>query len=102
VRLFDKSSALKIALQNHEVDIAFARCSPTSSLVPNRQRFKVVEGQGPGIRYVVFNVNTAPWNNPNMRKALAAALDRTPGRQRGAEGDRQAPRLDDPADVPHP
>src|SRR2546423_7150725 len=79
VRLFDKSSALKIALQNHEVDIAFRSLQPDElASFRNAGGFKVVEGQGPGIRYVVFNVNTAPWNNPNLRKALAAALDRTP------------------------
>ena len=79
VRLFDKSSALKIALQNHEVDIAFRSLQPDElASFRTASGFKVVEGQGPGIRYVVFNVNTAPWNNPDMRKALAAALDRTP------------------------
>ncbi|HEY2667269.1 MAG TPA: ABC transporter substrate-binding protein [Actinomycetota bacterium] len=79
VRLFDKSSALKIALQNHEVDVAFRSLQPDElASFRTATGFKVVEGQGPGIRYVVFNVNTAPWNNPNMRKALAAALDRTP------------------------
>src|SRR3989440_1252730 len=79
VRLFDKSSALKIALQNHEVDIAFRSLQPDElASFRTASGFKVVEGQGPGIRYVVFNVNTAPWNNPDLRKALAAALDRTP------------------------
>jgi peptide/nickel transport system substrate-binding protein len=79
VRLFDKSSALKIALQNHEVDIAFRSLQPDElASFRTASGFKVVEGQGPGIRYIVFNVTTAPWNNPNMRKALAAALDRTP------------------------
>jgi peptide/nickel transport system substrate-binding protein len=79
VRLFDKSSALKLALQNHEVDIAFRSLQPDElASFRTATGFKVAEGQGPGIRYVVFNVNTAPWNNPNMRKALAAALNRTP------------------------
>ena len=79
VRLFDKSSALKLALQNHEVDIAFRSLQPDElATFRNASGFQVVEGDGPGIRYIVFNVNTAPWNNPNMRKALAAALDRTP------------------------
>jgi peptide/nickel transport system substrate-binding protein len=79
VRLFDKSSALKLALQNHEVDIAFRSLQPDElASFRTASGFTVVEGQGPGIRYVVFNVNTAPWNDPNMRKALAAALDRTP------------------------
>src|SRR6266851_2177516 len=79
VRLFDKSSALKLALQNHEVDTAFRSLQPDElASFRSAAGFQVIEGQGPGIRYIVFNVNTPPWNNPNMRKAVAAALDRTP------------------------
>src|SRR5256714_395851 len=87
VRPFDKSSALKLALPNHEVDIAFRSLQPDElASFRTASGFKAVEGQGPGIRYVVFNVNTAPWNNPTMRKALAAALDRTPGVNEALKG----------------
>src|SRR6266576_2041297 len=52
VRLFDKSSALKIALQNHEVDIAFRSLQPDElATFRSASGFKVVKGQGPGIRY---------------------------------------------------
>ncbi|MDQ3945564.1 MAG: ABC transporter substrate-binding protein [Actinomycetota bacterium] len=77
VRLFDKSSALKIALQNKEVDVAFRTLQPDeNAFFKERPGFKLVEGDGPGIRYVVFNVTTKPWDNPDMRRALAAAVDR--------------------------
>lgn len=77
VRLFDKSSALKIALQNKEVDIAFRSLQPDeNSFFKDRAGFQLVEGDGPGIRYVVLNVTSKPWDNPDMRRALAAAVDR--------------------------
>ena len=79
VRLFDKSSALKLAVQNHEVDIAFRSLQPDDlTYFRTASGFQVTEGLGPGIRYIVFNVKTAPWNDVNMRKALAAALNRQP------------------------
>ncbi|HKN38723.1 MAG TPA: ABC transporter substrate-binding protein, partial [Acidimicrobiia bacterium] len=77
VRLFDKSSALKLALQNNEVDVAFRSLQPDeNAFFKGRPGFTLVEGKGSGIRYVVINVNAKPWDNPNMRRALAAAVDR--------------------------
>lgn len=77
VRLFDKSSALKLALQNKEVDVAYRTLQPDElSFFRNRSGFKVQEGSGPGIRYITFNVTTKPWDNVNMRRAVAAAVDR--------------------------
>jgi peptide/nickel transport system substrate-binding protein len=77
VRLFDKSSALKLALQNHEVDVAFRSLQPDeNTFFKDRAGFKLVEGEGPGIRYVVLNTTSKPWDNPNLRRALAAAVDR--------------------------
>jgi peptide/nickel transport system substrate-binding protein len=77
VRLFDKSSALKIALQQKEVDIAFRSLQPDeNAFFKDRPGFNLVEGDGPGIRYVVFKVTSKPWDNPDMRRALAAAVDR--------------------------
>lgn len=77
VRLFDKSSALKLALQNREIDIAFRSLQPDElAFFTNREGFRVIEGDGPGIRYIVFNVQSKPWDDVNMRRALAAAVDR--------------------------
>ncbi|MGH9003025.1 MAG: ABC transporter substrate-binding protein, partial [Acidimicrobiia bacterium] len=42
----------------------------------DRPGFNLVEGDGPGIRYLVFNVTSKPWDNPDLRRALAAAVDR--------------------------
>ncbi|MDQ1491262.1 MAG: peptide/nickel transport system substrate-binding protein [Actinomycetota bacterium] len=77
VRLFDKSSALKLALQNNEVDVAFRSLQPDeNAFFKNRPGFALVEGEGSGIRYVVINVTGKPWDDPNLRRALAAAVNR--------------------------
>jgi peptide/nickel transport system substrate-binding protein len=79
VKLYDKSSALKLALQNKEADIAFRSLQPDENAsFKNAAGFKLVEGEGPGIRYLTFNVTKAPFDNINLRKAVAAALDRKP------------------------
>ncbi len=77
IRLFDKSSALKLALQNKEIDVAYRALQPDDlNFFRNEAGFEVVEGQGPGIRYITFNVTKPPFDNVNLRKAVAAALDR--------------------------
>ncbi len=77
MRIFDKSSALKLALQNKEVDVAFRSLLPDeNTFFKDKPGFKLIEGKGSGIRYLVINVEAKPWDNVNMRRALAAAVDR--------------------------
>lgn len=91
VRFFDKSSALKIALQNTEIDIAFRTLQPDeNAFFQGRPGFKLVEGDGPGIRYVVFNVTSDPWGSPDMRRAFAAAVDREAVVEEVFKGDAKA------------
>jgi len=77
LRLFAKSSELKNSLQTGEVDVAFRSLQPDENeFFKNRPGFKLVEGTGSGIRYLVINVTAKPWDNVNLRRALAAAVDR--------------------------
>jgi peptide/nickel transport system substrate-binding protein len=77
VRLFAKSSELKNSLQTGEVDVAFRSLQPEeNAFFKNRPGFKLVQGTGSGIRYVVINVTAKPWDDVNLRRALAAAIDR--------------------------
>jgi peptide/nickel transport system substrate-binding protein len=77
MRLFDKSSALKLALQNNEIDIAFRTLQPDeNNFFKDRPGFKLVKGTGSGIRYLVINVTAKPWDDVNLRRALAAAINR--------------------------
>ena len=77
MRLFDRSSALKLALEKSEVDIAFRALEPDeNNFFRNRPGFKLIEGKGSGIRYLVINVTAKPWDDVNLRRALAAAVNR--------------------------
>jgi peptide/nickel transport system substrate-binding protein len=77
VRLFNKSSALKLALEDGDVDVAFRSLQPDENAAfQDRTGYKLVEGDGPGIRYLVFNTTAKPWDKPDMRRAVAAAVDR--------------------------
>jgi len=77
VRLFDKSSALKLALENEDVDIAFRSLQPDENAAfDGKDGFKLIQGEGPGIRYIVFNTTAEPWDDVDMRRAVAAAVDR--------------------------
>lgn len=77
IRLFDKSSALKLALENGEVDIAFRTLQPDENAAfKDKAGFKLIEGDGPGIRYITFNTTTEPFKNVNLRRAVAAAVNR--------------------------
>jgi len=77
LRLFAKSSELKNSLQTGEVEVAFRSLQPDENeFFKNRPGFKLVEGTGSGIRYLVVNVTAKPWDNVNLRRALAAAVDR--------------------------
>jgi peptide/nickel transport system substrate-binding protein len=77
VRIFDRSSALKLALEKREVDVAFRALEPDeNNFFKARPGFKLIEGKGSGIRYLVINVTAKPWDDVNVRRALAAAVNR--------------------------
>jgi peptide/nickel transport system substrate-binding protein len=77
VKLYDKSSALKGALDTHEVDVAFRSLQPDENAsYKGKPGFNLVEGKGSGIRYLVINTKAKPWDDVNLRRALAAAVDR--------------------------
>jgi len=77
VQYYDKSSALKLAVENGEVDIAYRNLAPTEvDDLRNADGVQVVEGNGTEIRYIVFNTKLEPANNVAVRKAMAYAVDR--------------------------
>jgi len=77
IKFYKSSSALKLAIENKEVDVAFHTFLPTeiSSLKGNSS----ITTFGPGlgrIRFLVFNVKDAQFKNENLRKAIEYAVDR--------------------------
>jgi peptide/nickel transport system substrate-binding protein len=79
VQYFDQPSALKLAIEQGDVDIAYRNLSPTDlEALKNEpdKGVKVVDGDGTEIRYIVFNVKKKPVDNVAIRKAAAQIIDR--------------------------
>jgi peptide/nickel transport system substrate-binding protein len=77
VQLFDTSSALKLAVEQGEVDIAYRSLTPTEiDDLRNQDGIEVVQGTGIEIRYLVFNLDQKPYNEEAVRKAIAMTIDR--------------------------
>lgn len=78
VQYFEQASALKLAIEGGEVDIAYRSLSPTDldSLRKGGNGVKVVDGAGTEIRYITFNVKKKPVDDVAVRKAIAQVIDR--------------------------
>src|SRR3954447_20820752 len=79
VQYFDQPSALKLAIEQGDVDIAYRNLSPTDLAAlkgEGDKGIKVVDGEGTEIRYIVFNVKKKPVDELAVRKAVAQVIDR--------------------------
>jgi peptide/nickel transport system substrate-binding protein len=79
VQYFDQPSALKLAIEQGDVDVAYRNLSPTDlEALKNESSkgVKVVDGAGTEIRYIVFNVKKPPVDQVAVRKAIAQLIDR--------------------------
>jgi peptide/nickel transport system substrate-binding protein len=83
---FDKPSALKLAVEQGEVDIAYRSLSPTDiDDLRDTEGVNVLEGEGTEIRYLVFNLNLQPGENDQQKLAIRRAVAYTIDRQAIAE-----------------
>jgi peptide/nickel transport system substrate-binding protein len=79
MQYYEQPSALKLAIEQGDVDVAYRSLSPTDleALKGETDKgIKVVEGAGTEIRYIVFNVKKKPADNVAVRQAIAQVLDR--------------------------
>lgn len=77
VQFFAKSSQMQAALRSGNIDVAYRHLTPQQrQSLQGNQDTKVVEGAGASIRYLVFNPALKPFGNVEVRKAVAAAVDR--------------------------
>ena len=82
VEYFDKSSALKLALEQEEVDIAYRSLSPTEiDDLRDAEGVEVVEGNGTEIRYLGFNLDLQPGTSDEQKTAIRQAVAQTVDRQ---------------------
>jgi len=77
VNYYTKSSTMKLALQQGEIDMAYIDFTPTEyASLAKTKGIRVYEGNGVRIRYLVFNVARAPGNNIAVRRAVAYLMPR--------------------------
>jgi peptide/nickel transport system substrate-binding protein len=79
VRYYQQSSALKLAIEQGEVDVAYRNLSPTEIKAMqggSNKDVSVVAGNGTEIRYLVFNVKKAPFDKKEVRQAMAQVINR--------------------------
>jgi peptide/nickel transport system substrate-binding protein len=82
VQYFDKSSALKLAVEQGDVDVAYRSFSPTDLQdLKSASGLSVVGGSGTEIRYLVFNESLQPGSTDAQRLAVRRAVAYTIDRQ---------------------
>jgi peptide/nickel transport system substrate-binding protein len=77
IQFFEDSAQMKNALDAGEIDLNMNEFGPAerASLEGNAD-VTVFEGPGARIRYIVFDVNQAPFDDPAVRRSISAAIDR--------------------------
>jgi len=79
IRFYQTGSALALALESGEIDVAYRNLDPQDfNRLAGDARFRAESGSSPVIRYLVFKANSAPFDDPDLRRALAYAVDRGP------------------------
>lgn len=79
VRYFARSAALKVAIEQGDVDVAFRGFSAAEIAElrgATAAGVQVLEGPGSEIHYLVFQVDKAPVNALAVRQAIAQVVDR--------------------------
>jgi peptide/nickel transport system substrate-binding protein len=87
VKYYQEPSALKVAVENGEVDIAWRSLSPTDITdLQGSDSVEVIEGEGSEIRYFVWQLGTPTGRQQAVRQAVAELVDREAIAQRAYDG----------------
>jgi peptide/nickel transport system substrate-binding protein len=77
VKYYADSTTMRLAVESGEIDIATKTLNPTDYAdLEEAGELQVIEGPGAQIRYICFNVTTPPFDQKEVRQAIAAAVDR--------------------------
>lgn len=74
-RYIAENSARLIALQNGEIDVCTQPNATDLVYIENDANLDLVEVKGASCTYFAFNTSKAPGNDPNLRMALAYAMN---------------------------
>lgn len=77
VLFFNESAQMKNAMDEGEIDMVVNGFGPAErSSLEGNQDVTVFEGEGAIIRYIVLDVTREPFDDPAVRQAIAAVVDR--------------------------
>ncbi len=77
INFYETSATLRMALETGEIDMIYKGISPVDlEGLKKNPDVKVYMSASPKIRYLVINVKKPPFDNLNVRKAIAYAVDR--------------------------
>jgi peptide/nickel transport system substrate-binding protein len=77
VKYYADATTMRLAAESGEIDVATKTLNPTDYAdLEEAGELQVIEGPGAQIRYVCFNVTTPPFDQAEVRQAIAAAVDR--------------------------
>jgi peptide/nickel transport system substrate-binding protein len=78
IKFYKDAATLRLALEKHSIDIAWRTLRPTDYQdLQKNPNLKVINIPGTFIRYMIINVNMSPTNNVLVRRAIAAAINRS-------------------------
>lgn len=78
IKFVSNSAALTTALESGSIDVAYRTFTPSDSqALLGMPQFTHWTGPGAVIRYLVLNFNMFPFNDTQIRKAVAYAINRT-------------------------
>ncbi|MGH3358026.1 MAG: ABC transporter substrate-binding protein [Nocardioidaceae bacterium] len=87
VKYYPEPSALKLAIQNAEVQVAWRSLSPTDITdLKGDDSVEVLEGEGSEIRYWTWQLGTPVGKEKAVRQAVAQLIDRDAISERAYEG----------------
>lgn len=78
VKFYSDPTALRMAIDAGEIDVAFRQITATDlKSLEAKTNVHVWQGVGAFIQYIVFQESIKPFDNPLVRQAIAAAVNRT-------------------------
>lgn len=76
IRYFADATTMRLAIEKGELDFAFKSFNPSDiNDLKNSPKIQTIEGQGPYIRYLVFQC-AKQFNDKVLRRGVAAAINR--------------------------
>jgi peptide/nickel transport system substrate-binding protein len=77
IRYFADATTMRLALEKGEIDVAFKTLNPSDIAdLEKSKKLTTIKAQGPYIRYLCFCCAVPPFNDPVLRQAVAAAINR--------------------------